>query len=66
MMPPRRVIQCLSRPGEETAPPPSTQTLPHIDEDQEIDAFTEIEEVELQHAANIVGTSAGGGGFKSK
>jgi hypothetical protein len=58
-MPPRRVNQHLSRPGDEAAPLPSTQTLPAIDEGHEIEAFIEIEEVELQQAANIVGSFAG-------
>jgi hypothetical protein len=62
MMPPRRVTQRLSWPGEEAAPLPSTQSLPHITEGQEIEAFFEIKEVDLQHAANVVGTSAGATG----
>jgi hypothetical protein len=58
-MPPRRVSQHLSRPVNEATPLPSTQTLPHIDEGQEIEAFIEIQEVELQHTTNIVGTFVG-------
>jgi hypothetical protein len=38
---------------------PSTQALPHIVKGYEIEAFAEIEEVELQHAVNVAGTSAG-------
>jgi hypothetical protein len=58
-MPPRRISQRLSRSGDEAASLPSTQALPHIAEGQEIEAFTEIKEVELQHAINIVVTSVG-------
>jgi hypothetical protein len=46
-MPPRRISQRLSWPGEETEPLPSTQTLPNIDEGHEIEAFAKIKEVEL-------------------
>jgi hypothetical protein len=55
-MPPRRISQHLSRPG--ATPLPSTQVLLDIAEGQEVEAFTEIEEVELQHTANVTGTSA--------
>jgi hypothetical protein len=58
-MPHGRVSQQLSRSGEEIAPPPSTQSLPCINEDWEMDAFAEIEEVKIQQATNIVGTSIG-------
>jgi hypothetical protein len=47
-MPPRRINQRLLRPGDKATPLPSTQTLPHITEGHEIEAFAEIEEVELQ------------------
>jgi hypothetical protein len=46
-MPPRRVSQHLSLPGDEAASLTSTQVLPDIIEGQEIEALTEIEEVEL-------------------
>jgi hypothetical protein len=57
-MPPRRISQHLSQPGDEAAPLPSTQVLPDITEGQEVEAFTKIKEVELQHTANVTGTSA--------
>jgi hypothetical protein len=34
------------------------QTLPRIDEVHEIETFADIDEIELQHAATIAGTSA--------
>jgi hypothetical protein len=40
-------------------PLPSTQALPHITEGHEIEAFSEIKELELQHATNVADTSAG-------
>jgi hypothetical protein len=36
---------------------PSTQVLLDIAEGHEVEAFIKIEEVELQHATNITGTS---------
>jgi hypothetical protein len=63
MMPPRRVSQHLLWLGDEAATLPSTQALPHIAEGHEIEAFDEIEEVKLQHAANVAGTSAGAVGW---
>jgi hypothetical protein len=36
--------------------------LPQIDEGHEIEAFTEIKEVKLQHAANFAVTSTGAAG----
>jgi hypothetical protein len=60
MMPPRRLIQHLLRPGDEALPQPSTiqnqpptQNLPGIAEGREHAIFTDIEKVELQHATNI-------------
>jgi hypothetical protein len=58
-MPPKRLSQRLSRPIDEAPLAPSTQGLPCMDEDREAETFTTIEEVELQHATNVVGTSAG-------
>jgi hypothetical protein len=58
-MPPRRGSQRLALSGEETAPLPSAQALPHIDEGQEIDAFIKIEEADQQHTTNLTSTSAG-------
>jgi hypothetical protein len=62
MMPPRRLSQRLLRLGDEATLAPSTQVLPDITEGQEIEAFAKIEEIELQHATNVVGTSAGAAG----
>jgi hypothetical protein len=59
MVLPRRVSQRLAQSGEEAAPLSSIQTLPHTHQGQEIDAFTEIEEGEMQHVANLASTSAG-------
>jgi hypothetical protein len=67
-MPPRRISQHLSRPEDEAPPPPSnqaqppTQTLLGIIEGHEHEAFTEIEEIQLQHATNIGDTSIGAAG----
>jgi hypothetical protein len=58
MMSQKKLSQCLSSPGDEAPPAPSTQALPNIDEDREAEAFIEIEEVELQYATNVASTSA--------
>jgi hypothetical protein len=58
-MPSRRGSQRLALSGEETAPLPSAQALPHIDEGPEIDAFIKIEEADQQHTTNLTSTSAG-------
>jgi hypothetical protein len=46
-MPARRLNQCFLWSGDEAAPTPSTQVMPNIVEGHEIEAFAEIEEVEL-------------------
>jgi hypothetical protein len=43
--------------GDEATPLPSTQTLSDIVEGHKIEAFTKIEEVELQHATKVCDTS---------
>jgi hypothetical protein len=61
-MPPRRLNQRPSQPGDEAAPTPSTQVLPDIAKGQEIKEFIKIKEVELQHATNVTDTSTGAAG----
>jgi hypothetical protein len=66
-MPPRRLSQHLSQPGDEALPQPSTenqpptQNLPSITEGLEHATFTNTEEVKLHHATNNNTSTAAAG-----
>jgi hypothetical protein len=57
MIPPMRISQCLLHPWDQATPLTFTQVLLDNTEAQDVEAFAKIEEVELQHAVNITGTS---------
>jgi hypothetical protein len=72
MMPPRRISQHLSRPGDEGTPPPSTQnlppsqTLPNTAKGHEIEIFTEIKKLWQHCTPNFIDTSIGAVGSRQK